>query len=172
MAISFPIAIPRFGLPIGFAGGFSDAISDRVRFGFRDYDPSAGRWMARDGAFYKGRQANLYGYVNNNPINFIDLSGFFSLEGSSYAGLGVGFKIGIDKGKFLFAWKEVVEIGGGAALDPFGEDDPPGILVLGEYGVDFGHTSFRGKTEIDGCGKIGDGGKRMRSWVCLRQGDL
>ncbi len=161
---------PGFGLPIGFAGGLSDAITDLVRFGFRDYDSSAGRWAARDGAFYKGRQANLYGYVNNNPINFTDPSGFFSLEGSFYAGPGGGFKFAIDKGKVSFCLEGGVGIGVGAALDPFGEGDPSGIGVLAEYGVDFGHTSFNGKIEIDGCGKLGLEAKGCVGLACEKWG--
>jgi RHS repeat-associated protein len=49
-----------------------DTTSLLVRFGYRDYDPNAGRWTARDPIFFKGGQGNLFGYVQNNPINLID----------------------------------------------------------------------------------------------------
>src|SRR5438105_4373470 len=39
---------PSFDLPFGFGGGLADPLTGLVRFGFRDYDPAAGRWLARD----------------------------------------------------------------------------------------------------------------------------
>jgi RHS repeat-associated protein len=35
-------------VPFGFAGGLYDADTGLVRFGARDYDPVAGRWMSKD----------------------------------------------------------------------------------------------------------------------------
>ncbi len=62
-------------IPIGFAGGYSDRDTDLVRFGFRDYDPEIGRWTAKDPIFFAGGQENLYVYVHNNPVMFVDPSG-------------------------------------------------------------------------------------------------
>ncbi|WP_341939706.1 RHS repeat domain-containing protein [Marinimicrobium sp. C2-29] len=66
---------PEFQIPFGFAGGLHDADTGLVRFGFRDYDPEAGRWTARDPIGFDGGDTNLYGYVLNNPISFYDLDG-------------------------------------------------------------------------------------------------
>jgi RHS repeat-associated protein len=66
---------PSFDLPIGFAGGLADTATGLVRFGFRDYDPAAGRWTARDPLLFAGGQANLYLYAGNNPINRRDPNG-------------------------------------------------------------------------------------------------
>lgn len=45
-----------------------------IFFGLRFYDPSLGRWLTPDPAgFVDG--ANLYAYVNNSPINRLDLFG-------------------------------------------------------------------------------------------------
>ena len=41
----------------------------------RDYDPEVGRWTAKDPILFDGGQANLYVYVGNDPVNFIDPSG-------------------------------------------------------------------------------------------------
>lgn len=38
----------------------------------RDYDPSTGRWAAKDPIVFAGGDTNLYGYVLNDPINWID----------------------------------------------------------------------------------------------------
>jgi len=53
----------------------TDRVTGLVRFGFRDYDPEIGRWTAQDPVGFNGNDANLYRYVNNNPINFKDASG-------------------------------------------------------------------------------------------------
>ncbi len=73
---------PGFDLVFGFAGGMSDPSHELIRFGARDYQPSTGRWTAKDPILFKGGE-NFYLYVHNDPVNFIDRSG---LEGawSSY----------------------------------------------------------------------------------------
>ncbi|GAA5787216.1 hypothetical protein YWS52_35430 [Chitiniphilus shinanonensis] len=61
--------------PFGFAGGIYDKDTGLVRFGARDYDPQVGRWTAKDPIGFNGGDSNVYGYVANNPINYIDPSG-------------------------------------------------------------------------------------------------
>jgi RHS repeat-associated protein len=61
--------------PFGFAGGLYDPDTGLVRFGFRDYDAVAGRWLARDPIGFGGGELNLYAYVGNDPVNFIDPDG-------------------------------------------------------------------------------------------------
>ncbi len=68
--------------PFGFAGGLYDPDTKLVRFGARDYDPTLGRWTARDPILFAGGDTNLYGYVMNDPLNWIDPSG---LEGGCNA---------------------------------------------------------------------------------------
>ncbi|MDT8385446.1 MAG: RHS repeat-associated core domain-containing protein [Gammaproteobacteria bacterium] len=58
--------------PFGFAGGIYDQHTDLTRFGARDYDAQTGRWTSKDPIRFSGGDANLYGYVANNPLNFID----------------------------------------------------------------------------------------------------
>jgi uncharacterized protein RhaS with RHS repeats len=50
-----------------------------VRFGARDYDPITGRWTAKDPIGFAGGYANLYEYVDDDPINSVDPSGLQSL---------------------------------------------------------------------------------------------
>jgi RHS repeat-associated protein len=58
--------------PFGFAGGLHDPQTKLTRFGARDYDAETGRWTAKDPILFSGGDSNLYGYVVNDPINFID----------------------------------------------------------------------------------------------------
>ncbi|MBL1274935.1 MAG: hypothetical protein COB30_002495, partial [Ectothiorhodospiraceae bacterium] len=67
--------------PFGFAGGIYDQHTQLTRFGARDYDAQTGRWTAKDPIRFNGGDTNLYGYVTNNPIMFIDSSGLAPLEG-------------------------------------------------------------------------------------------
>jgi RHS repeat-associated protein len=61
--------------PFGFAGGLYDADTGLVRFGARDYDPETGRWTTKDPIRFAGGDTNLYNYVFNDPINYVDLTG-------------------------------------------------------------------------------------------------
>ncbi len=61
--------------PFGYAGGLYDTDTGLVRFGARDYDPSVGRWTAKDPILFEGGQVNLYVYVGNDPVNGIDPEG-------------------------------------------------------------------------------------------------
>jgi RHS repeat-associated protein len=62
-------------IPFGFAGGLHDRDTGLVRFGYRDYDPDIGRWTAKDPIFFAGGDTDLYGYVLNDPVNFVDPDG-------------------------------------------------------------------------------------------------
>jgi len=61
--------------PFGFAGGLYDPDTGLVRFGARDYDPSVGRWTAKDPIGFEGGDTNLYTYVSNDGVNRIDPTG-------------------------------------------------------------------------------------------------
>jgi RHS repeat-associated protein len=61
--------------PFGFAGGLYDHQTKLVRFGARDYDGETGRWTTKDPIRFDGGDTNLYGYVMQDPVNFIDVKG-------------------------------------------------------------------------------------------------
>ncbi len=68
---------PNFLVPFGFAGGLHDRNTGLVRFGVRDYDPTIGRWTAKDPIDFGGGDTNLYGYVGDDPVNWVDPEGLF-----------------------------------------------------------------------------------------------
>lgn len=68
-----------FDQPFGFAGGLWDADAGLVLMGARWYDPVLGRWISKDPLLFMGGQANLYAYVDNDPVNFIDPWGLLKL---------------------------------------------------------------------------------------------
>lgn len=61
--------------PFGFAGGLYDPQTGLIRFGARDYDPEVGRWTAKDPILFSAEEPNLYGYVMEDPVNFLDPAG-------------------------------------------------------------------------------------------------
>jgi RHS repeat-associated protein len=63
---------PAVVVPFGFAGGLQDSDTGLVRFGLRDYDPEIGRWTAKDPIGFAGGDVDLFGYVQNNPVNWVD----------------------------------------------------------------------------------------------------
>jgi RHS repeat-associated protein len=70
---------PSFAIPFAFAGGLHDPDTKLVRFGYRDYMPEIGKWTAKDPILFAGGDSNLYGYIENDPVNFIDPDGLRKL---------------------------------------------------------------------------------------------
>ena len=64
--------------PFGFAGGLYDPHTQLTRFGARDYDAITGRWTNKDPIRFAGGDSNLYGYVLQDPVNFIDPLGLYT----------------------------------------------------------------------------------------------
>ena len=56
-----------------------------TKFGARDYDANLGRWTNKDPIGFAGGLMNLYDYVGQDPVNFVDPSG--------YGKIGLIFKV-------------------------------------------------------------------------------
>lgn len=82
--------------PFGFAGGLTDGHTGFIKFGARNYDPEVGRWTSKDPILFAGGDVNLYGYVENDPVNWVDPDGLTKskpgqvLENDPFAGGGGG----------------------------------------------------------------------------------
>jgi RHS repeat-associated protein len=61
-----------------FSTKYQDDETSAHCYGHRYYDPNTGRWLNQDPIQERGG-FNLYGFVGNNPANFIDLLGFAAL---------------------------------------------------------------------------------------------
>jgi len=78
---------PDFTIPFGFAGGLQDQDTNLVHFGYREYDPQTGKWTSKDPIDFSGGDSNLYGYVLNDPVNFVDPEGLMSARGAIGTGM-------------------------------------------------------------------------------------
>lgn len=82
-------------LNIGYTGQEEDSEVGLVHLGVRQYDPSLGRWLTPDimvPTLTQPQSFNRYGYVMNNPVNFVDPSGFQCIDfnyNEGYPGLGL-----------------------------------------------------------------------------------
>ncbi|MGH9892261.1 MAG: RHS repeat-associated core domain-containing protein, partial [bacterium] len=74
--------------PFGYAGGLLDEHTGLVRFGARDYDPTTGRWTAKDPIGFASGDANTYAYVSNQPITLSDPTGHFLVLTGAGAAIG------------------------------------------------------------------------------------
>jgi RHS repeat-associated protein len=60
--------------PFGFSTKRYDAQNGLIEYGFRRYAPAIGRWTTRDPLGEAGG-INLYAFVGNNPVNWVDPNG-------------------------------------------------------------------------------------------------
>ena len=80
--------------PFGFAGGLYDQRTGLTHFGAREYDATTGRWLQKDPIGFDGGDRNLYAYVGNDPVNFIDPDG--QLGWLATMAIGAAFGAGLD----------------------------------------------------------------------------
>jgi len=109
--------------PFGFAGGLYDRDTHLVRFGARDYDAEIGRWTAKDPILFGGGDTNLYGYVENDPVNLSDSMGEFAVSlGGAVIGAGgdVLIQLAFNGGRLeCIKWESVGIAAGLGAVNPF-----------------------------------------------------
>ncbi|MGE0269232.1 MAG: RHS repeat-associated core domain-containing protein [Candidatus Omnitrophota bacterium] len=62
--------------PYRFSTKYLDTESGLYYYGYRYYDPEIGRWLNRDPIGEQGG-LNVYGFINNNPILYVDALGLY-----------------------------------------------------------------------------------------------
>jgi RHS repeat-associated protein len=73
--------------PWRYTGQYQDTSTGLYKMGARYYQPELGRWTQPDPS---GQEVNAYLYVGNNPVNFVDPSGLFSIQDAFGVVLGLG----------------------------------------------------------------------------------
>jgi RHS repeat-associated protein len=146
---------PGFELPIGFAGGLSDAATGLVHFGYRDYDPAAGRWTVRDPARYDGGQFNLYAYVQNDPVQLRDPAGLgWGISGSLFAGIGIEAEIMVSDQGISSCFGVGVGMGTSLGVKSGNIKKRSGLYTSGELSGKYGPLGVSTGFEIDPCGNL------------------
>ena len=87
----------NFKIPFGFAGGLHDRDTNLVHFGHREYDPYTAKWTTKDPIDFSGGDTNLYGYVLNDPVNFVDPEGLYIWSLLTPTEMGPNTIITVDK---------------------------------------------------------------------------
>jgi len=150
---------PGFDLPIGFGGGLADGDTGLLYFNWRDYDPAAGRWIARDPLAFEGSSRNLYAYAGNDPVGHRDPLGLAELGFAAYAGVGGGASIiwePSDPKTMAICAEGGVGVGGGAEFDlmegvPRDRDGKPAgnTRLIAEVGTSVGPVKLGLAGELD-----------------------
>ena len=87
--------------PFRYRGYYFDTESGLYYLNSRYYDPEIGRFLNADGLIYakEALPTNLYKYCDNNPINSIDLEGYwtfgFNININAIFGIGISYSIGV-----------------------------------------------------------------------------
>lgn len=130
-------------LNLGFPGQYYDQETGLWNNGFRDYDPTLGRYIEFDPLGLKAGP-NGYAYVGGNPLNRIDPYGLWSFSFEAYLGFGGAITFGQDPatGQWFYGGRLGVGISAGGSIDPNGKR--PGA---GQDHNDCGHGTTLGVFE-------------------------
>ena len=106
-----------------FPGQRYDAVTGLFQNGWRDYDPTSGRYIQSDPI---GLLAGIstYTYAGSNPYMRVDPSGLWSLGFEAYLGVGAGVNIAWQNSTLEVTGRIGVGIGAGGSWDPLGTPSP------------------------------------------------
>jgi RHS repeat-associated protein len=145
---------PNLKVPFGFAGGLQDQHTKLVHFGYREYDPYTAKWTSKDPIDFYGGDTNLYGYVLNDPVNFVDPEGLWSLSLDVYFGRGGGITLAKGKSGWFLDYRFGIGYGGGLSWNPL--DNGLGLDGDGSYlGLQCNVASGYGGASASAGGTVG-----------------
>lgn len=84
------VQAPSGGSAFRYTGQLYDGETGLSYYGARYYAPSLGRFISPDPIGY-GDGLNMYAYVGNNPVNYVDPTGLFAQSVQGYGSAGSGF---------------------------------------------------------------------------------
>ncbi|MCG8434279.1 MAG: hypothetical protein MJA83_09640 [Gammaproteobacteria bacterium] len=83
--------------PYAFTGREFDAEIGLYYYRARYYDPEIGRFLSEDSFGFSAGDPNLYRYVQNNPVNFVDPDGRIPIQARGL-GCALGAALGVGSG--------------------------------------------------------------------------
>jgi RHS repeat-associated protein len=110
----------------GYTGRELDAETGLYYYRARYYNPNTGRFLSEDPISFGGGDSNLYSYVFNSPVNYLDPSGHGALGRfiggrigaglGSFVGGGIGGSLGASGGTLVAPGVGTVTVGGAGAV--------------------------------------------------------
>jgi RHS repeat-associated protein len=93
-----PLSSNGFTYNLRFPGQYYDQASGLIHNGFRDYDPTTGRYLQPDPIGLAGG-INPYVYVGNNPLSYVDPLGLWQFTFTADLGAGALLTFGYNSGQ-------------------------------------------------------------------------
>ena len=135
-----------FTQPFRFMTKRTDTGAGLVSFGYRFYAPELGRWLTRDPLGEAGG-LNLYAFVGNNPVNWVDpwgLKTIVIITTDIFNVLGVKIEIGSHAAVYID------NNGDPGLYDPAGSYGNRLIIGYGDFiGSDYQHVGIQGANLTD-----------------------
>ncbi|MEQ1722085.1 MAG: RHS repeat-associated core domain-containing protein [Pseudobdellovibrio sp.] len=131
--------------PLTYAGGLYDSDTKLIRFGARDYDPTIGRWTAKDPIGFAGGDTNLYAYVGGNPMSYNDPTG-----NCPWCVVGIGALVGASANVFGSALAGTLNYNNlGETILIGGISGAAAVVTAGAVAASVGVTTLTGLLAIE-----------------------
>jgi RHS repeat-associated protein len=143
------------GMNYGYTGKPFDATTGMYNYGYRDYQPSVARFTTvdpvRDGS-------NWFSYVNNDPVNWVDPWGLWSITIGIGWGPAIQVTIGINKGQITAGAAVGAGVGASVSINVGDTSSSIGTAsgIKGEAG--FGLPGYDGSISANVGSKISQNG--------------